>query len=230
MDYIYEGFKEAVKLLVALEPEIVETALLSAGVSTTSTLLASLLGVPLGFIIAYFDFKGRRLVITGLNTLLSLPTVVVGLLGFALISSRGPLGELNLLFTPAGIVIGQFVLALPIVTTLSLNVIREAESKIINTALSLGASFRQAVLLMFREVKFGLLGAVITAFGRVIGEVGISMMLGGNISGVTRTLTTTIALETSRGAFSLGLALGLILMLISLLINFGLHYFQEAAV
>lgn len=228
MNYILEGIIEAFCLLISLEPEIVEIALLSVSVSTVSTFLASAVGIPLGFLVAYHEFRGKQMVITILNTLLSLPTVVVGLIAFSLLSSRGPFGELNLLFTPWGIIIGQFVLALPIVTTLSLNVIKEAESKIINTALSLGASFRQAVFMLFKELKFGLLGAVITAYGRLIGEVGISMMLGGNIRGFTRTLTTAIALETSKGEFAFALALGGILMFISLLINFGLHYFQEA--
>jgi tungstate transport system permease protein len=230
MSYILEGITEAVNLLLSLEPQIIRIALLSVEVATVSTLIAALIGIPLGFLIAHYQFPGKQVVITILNTLLSLPTVVVGLLIFSLISNQGPLGDLDILFTRWGIILGQVTLALPLVTTLALNTIQSAEDKIINTALSLGASFGQAVILLFKELKYGLLGAVITAYGRLIGEVGISMMLGGNISRVTRTLTTAIALETSKGKFGFGLALGGILMSISLVINFALHYFQEVKV
>ena len=230
MDYILEGLSEALRLLFNLNPEIREIALLSIMVSTSSTLIASLLGIPLGFIVAHYDFQGKGIIITILNTLLSLPTVVVGLLVFSFISNQGPLGNLELLYTPLGIIMGQTILALPIVVTLSLNVIKESEDKIIDTALSLGASKRQAMILLFKEVRFGILGAVITAYGRVIGEVGLSMMVGGNIRRVTRTLTTAIAMETSKGEFGFGLALGIILMTIALAINLVLHYFQEVRV
>ncbi|MBM7557674.1 ABC transporter permease [Halanaerobacter jeridensis] len=227
MDYILEGLSAALRLLFNLNPEIREIALLSIMVSTSSTLIASLLGIPLGFVVAHYDFQGKGIIITILNTLLSLPTVVVGLLVFSFISNQGPLGNLELLYTPLGIIMGQTILALPIVVTLSLNVIKESEDKIIDTALSLGASKKQAMILLFKEVRFGILGAVITAYGRVIGEVGLSMMVGGNIRRVTRTLTTAIAMETSKGEFGFGLALGIILMTIALAINLVLHYFQE---
>lgn len=230
MNYILQGFSEAFRLLLSLDPAVMEIALLSIMVSLSSTFIASMMGIPLGFLVAHYEFKGRGIIITILNTLLSLPTVVVGLLVFAFISNQGPLGGLELLYTPLGIIIGQTLLALPIVVTLSLNVIKESEGKIIDTALSLGASKKQAMVLLLKEVRFGILGAVITAFGRVIGEVGLSMMVGGNIRRVTRTLTTAIAMETSKGEFGFGLSLGIILMSIALIINLVLHYFQEVRV
>ncbi|MCK8825889.1 ABC transporter permease [Fuchsiella alkaliacetigena] len=226
MDYIIQGFSEALRLILALDTEVLEVAMLSFFLASFSTFLAACLGIPFSFLISQYDFKGKGLLITVLNTLLSLPTVVIGLLVFTFISNRGPLGGLNLLFTPQGIIIGQVILALPIITTLSLNTILESEEQIIKTALSLGASKKQALFILLKEIRFGILGAVITAFGRVVGEVGISMMIGGNIRGVTRTLTTAIALETSRGEFGFALSLGIILMSLSLVINLILHSFQ----
>jgi tungstate transport system permease protein len=226
MEYILEGLIAAFKLLLQFDTNIVEIVSLSIIVSTSSTLIASVLGIPIAFFIVRYSFKAKDMLIIILNTLLSFPTVVVGLLVFAFVSNQGPLGELNLLFTPAGIIIGQVILALPIVITLTVNVLQESATKVLDTALSLGASEQQAMIILFKELRFGILGAVITAYGRVVGEVGLSMIVGGNIRGSTRTLTTAITMETGKGEFSFGLALGAVLMSISLTVNVVLHYFQ----
>jgi tungstate transport system permease protein len=226
MEYILEGLIAAFKLLLQFDTNIVEIVYLSIIVSTSSTLIASVLGIPIAFFIVRYSFKAKDMLIIILNTLLSFPTVVVGLLVFAFVSNQGPLGELNLLFTPAGIIIGQVILALPIVITLTVNVLQESATKVLDTALSLGASEQQAMIILFKELRFGILGAVITAYGRVVGEVGLSMIVGGNIRGSTRTLTTAITMETGKGEFSFGLALGAVLMSISLTVNVVLHYFQ----
>ncbi|WP_027340679.1 ABC transporter permease [Halonatronum saccharophilum] len=227
MEYILTGVRDAIGLILTLDQEVIGIALLSINLSLVAILLASLIGIPLGFLVGYYKFKGRRFIITLLNTLLSLPPVVIGILVFSFISKQGPLGEFGLLFTPQGIIIGQTILALPIITALTVNTVKESEHQIVITALSLGASSGQALLTLLKEVKFGILGAVITGYGRVIGEVGVSMMIGGNIRNFTRTLTTAIALETGKGEFSFGIALGIILMLISFIINLILHSFQE---
>lgn len=219
MDYILNGFREALRLIVTLNPEVMRISLVSLRVSTVSTLLAAAAGVPLGFLIATRDFRARGFTVTLLNTLLALPTVVIGLMAYSLLSRRGPLGSLGLLYTPAAMVIGQFVLALPIVTALSLAAIRGVDSRARETALTLGANARQAALAVLHEGRYALFAAVIAAFGRVFSEVGVSMMLGGNIRFYTRNITTAIALETGRGEFALGIALGLILLAVAFGIN-----------
>ncbi len=207
------------RLIVDFNPEVLRIASVSLKVSTTSTALASLVGIPLGFYIASNKFRCKRAVTTVVNTLLALPTVVVGLMVYSLLSRIGPLGSLNLLFTPTAMVIGQFILALPIVSALSITAIESVDRRVRETALSLGASQKQAAITILREVKLALLAAVIAGFGRVFAEVGVSMMLGGNIRFYTRNITTAIALETGRGEFALGIALGIILLAVALVLN-----------
>lgn len=154
---------------------------------------------------------------------------MVGLFVYTLLSSRGPLGEQELLFTFKGIIIGQFILILPIVVVLVRNAIFDLDERIYMTARSLGATGWQGFRLLISEARYGILGAIVTAYGRVIAEVGISMMIGGNIRRVTRTITTAIALETNKGQFSFGLALGIILLFIAFLINLIIHYLQTGA-
>ena len=189
--------------------------------------MAALFGVPLGLWLGLSKFRGRRLMITLLNTLMALPTVVVGLVLFGLFSRQGPLGPLGLLFTPLAMIAGQVVLATTIVANLVLAAVTGADRRIINTALTLGASQLQAALQLLREIRFGVMAAVIAGFGRVIAEVGVAMMLGGNIRGTTRTMTTAIALETSKGEFAFGLSLGLVLLGVALLVNLGLNLVQQ---
>ncbi|MFW5749210.1 MAG: ABC transporter permease, partial [Halanaerobium sp.] len=162
-----------------------------------------------------------------LNTLLSLPTVVIGIFVYSIISRRGVLGELELLFTPVSIIIGQVILLIPLITVLVRNVIYSLDEKLYKTAKSMGASRSQRFKLTLREARYGIIGAVIAGFGRVLGEIGISMMLGGNIKGVTRTITTAMSLETNKGRFAFALALGMILLVLSFLINFITYFLQE---
>jgi tungstate transport system permease protein len=173
------------------------------------------------------DFPGKRVAVTFLNTLMALPTVVVGLFVYSVISRQGPLGGYGLLFTPQAMVIGQTILAVPIMANFTLSTIKGADPRIIPTALTLGAGPFGSVCRLVVELRFGIMAAVIAGFGRVIAEVGIAMMLGGNIRGYTRTMTTAIAMETGKGEFALGLALGLILMSVALIVNLFLNFLQQ---
>jgi tungstate transport system permease protein len=195
-------------------------------VSFFSTLVASLLGVPLGFLIAVREFRGKRVVITILNTLLALPTVVIGLFVYAFLSRRGILGPLGMLYTPWAIVVGQVILILPWVTTFTLAAVSRIDARYRRTAMTLGAGPFQTSLSIAREARFGILAAIIAAFGRVIAEIGIAMMLGGNIKGFTRTMTTAMALEHNKGEFVLAVALGVVLLTVSLVLNAALQLVQ----
>ncbi len=184
------------------------------------------MGVPLGFAIAVSEFRGKRAVITVLNTLLALPTVVIGLLGYAFLSRRGVFGDFGLLYTPWAIVIGQVILILPWVATFTLSAVSRIDVRYRSTAMTLGAGPLQTSLAIVREARFGILAAVIAAFGRVIAEIGIAMMLGGNIKGFTRTMTTAMALEHNKGEFVLAVALGIVLLTVSLVMNIFLQLVQ----
>ena len=198
----------------------------SLKVSCVSTIIAGLIGVPLGFTIAFGEFAGKRMVITLLNTLLALPTVVIGLFVYAFISRRGVLGIFDLLYTQKAIIIGQVLLIIPVVAVFTIAAISRIDQRYRKTAMTLGANRRQTAWVVFREARFGIVAAVIAAFGRVIAEVGISMMLGGNIKGFTRTMTTAMALEYDKGAFTLAVALGIVLLVISFGMNLLFHFFQ----
>jgi len=226
MDYITEGFSGALRIMFSGDREFLGIVSVSLLVASISTVLATLTGVPVGIMVAQKRFRGRGIVMTVLNTLMSLPTVLVGLLLYALLSRRGPLGEMGLLYTRTAMVIGQWVLAFPIVAGLTAAAVKGLDPKIRLTALSLGADERQASRVFLHEARFGLFAAVVAGFGRVFAEVGVSMMLGGNIRAYTRTITTAIALETSRGEFSLGIALGLVLLLVALLVNVLFWFFR----
>ena len=226
MDYISEGIFRAFQLIISFDPEVMEVILTSLRVSSSAILLASLVGVPLGILVGFKNFPGKRLVITVLNTLLALPTVVVGLLVYSFISRRGPLGFLDLLFTPNAMIIGQFILVSPIVISLTISAVQGIEGRIRETALTLGAKNWQVAVRTIIEARFAVLAAVITAFGRAIAEIGAAIILGGNIKGFTRTITTAIALEHSKGEFGFALALGVILLAVALVINVALQYLQ----
>lgn len=230
MNYIFEAIKGAFKLIVALDPELLSIIAVSIKVSFTSTVLATAVGVPLGFSIAIKNFWGKAGVIVVLNTLLALPTVVVGLLVYAFLSRRGPFGTLALLYTPGAMIIGQFILVLPIITALTVSAIQGMDKRIERTAQTLGANSMQTAGVVLSERKFAIFSAVVAGFGRVFAEVGVSMMLGGNIKGFTRNITTAIALETGKGEFSLGLALGIILLAIAFCINVLANHFQNREV
>ncbi len=226
MELLADSFLSAILLIFSLDPEVLSIVWVSLKVSGISTLFASLMGVPLGFLIAYGSFKGKRILIICLNTMLALPTVVIGLFVYSFISRRSILGSLDLLYTQKAIVIGQIILVLPIVATLTIAAISRIDERYRKTAMTLGANRRQTACVIFREARFGIVAAVIAAFGRVIAEVGISMMLGGNARGFTRTMTTAMALEYDKGEFILAVALGIILLVLSFSINLIFHFFQ----
>ncbi len=230
MSFILEGLKQAFTLIFSLDKEIFQIVLFSLRVSSTAIILAALLGVPLGFLIGVKDFRGKRFTVILLNNSLAIPTVVIGLIVYSLISRVGPLGYFGLLYTPTAVIIGQFVLSMPIVIALTHSAIQGIDVKVRNTALTLGATEIQAAWAVIKEARYAVMSAVIAGFGRNIAEVGAAMMLGGNIKGSTRTMTTAISLETSKGEFGFGIALGVILLLISLTINIFLSSLQNKKV
>lgn len=226
MDFLSRSLSEAFMMLISFDRELYFIVYVSLKVSLMSTLIASVLGIPLGFIIAVRRFWGKRAVITVLNTSLALPTVVIGLFMYALLSRNGFLGGFGVLYTPAAIVIGQVILILPWVAGFTLAAVSRIDERYRRTAMTLGASAFQASMAVIREARFGILAGVIAAFGRVIAEIGIAMMLGGNIKGFTRTMTTAMALEHNKGAFVLAVALGIVLLAVSFLMNIILQMVQ----
>ena len=226
MDLLLDGIISALILIFSFDQELMAIVLVSLKVSCFSTLFASMVALPLGFVIAFASFPGKRFVITCLNTLLALPTVVIGLFVYSLISRRGILGPLELLYTQKAIIIGQIILIIPVVTTLTIAAISRIDVRYRQTALTLGANHLQVALVIIKEARFGIIAAVIAAFGRVIAEVGISMMLGGNARGFTRTMTTAMALEYDKGQFVPAVALGIILMSLAFAINLLFQFFQ----
>ena len=226
MQEIWNGFLRAIELIITLNPVVVEITTRSLAISLSSAFLAAIICIPLGGLIEFRSFSGKRALINLIQTLYSLPTVTVGLLVFLLLSRSGPLGGLNLLFTPAGMVLGQTILITPILIGLTYSALSAISPQIKDTARSLGASEMQIIMAVLREARPAVLAAVLLGFGRALSEVGVAMMIGGNIRGYTRVLTTSIALETSMGNLELSMALGIILISISLAINLVLNRFQ----
>jgi tungstate transport system permease protein len=229
MDFLIDSFLSALLLIWSRDPELLLIIQVSLKVSGTSTLIASVVGVPAGFFIAFRTFPGKRLLITVLNTLLALPTVVVGLFVYAFLSRRGIFGTFDLLYTQKAMIIGQVILIVPIVTTFTISAISRIDDGYRKTALTLGANILQTAWVIVREARFGIVAAIILAFGRVIAEVGISMMLGGNAKGFTRTMTTAMALEYDKGEFVLSVALGIVLLFICFAVNVCLNIIQGRA-
>ncbi|MDI9597670.1 MAG: ABC transporter permease [Atribacterota bacterium] len=227
MSFIIEGLQKAFTLILSLDQEIFRIVLFSLRVSSVAILFASIIGVPIGFLIGSKNFWGKPFVVILLNNALAIPTVVIGILVYSLISRVGPLGYFGLLYTPTAVIIGQFLLSLPIIIALTHSAIQGIDIKVRHTALTLGATEVQAALAVISEARYAVMSAVIAGFGRNIAEVGAAMMLGGNIKGSTRTMTTAITLETSKGEYGFGIALGIILLFISLSINILLSYFQS---
>jgi tungstate transport system permease protein len=227
MDFILDGIIRAFQLLLQGDRETFSAVLATVQVSVLSMSFSLLVGIPLGYLLGYLDFPGRKQLRTVVDTMLALPTVFIGLLVYAFISSRGPLGEFELLFTLGGIAIGQAILALPIVIALTATAVESLDRPLRLTLLSLGASARQIFLTSIWEARLGLLIAAVTATGRVLTEVGISMMVGGNIKWHTRTITTAIALETNKGQFATGIALGIVLLIIAFSINLSLSFLRR---
>ncbi|MEW5911736.1 MAG: ABC transporter permease [Thermodesulfobacteriota bacterium] len=226
MDFFVGGVARGLHLLVGFDPEVYAIAWLSLRVSLAAVALAALAAVPLGLLIGQNEFPGKRLLVVVFNTLLALPTVVVGLVVYGLLSHRGPLGGLELLYTPSAMVLAQAVLAFPLITALVLAAVTTLDSRVAPTALTLGATRFQAAWAVLSEARFAVLAALAAGFGRVITEVGAAIMVGGNIRHYTRTFTTAIALETSKGDFAQGMALGIFLLVLALAVNLAIHHLQ----
>ena len=226
-ELLWDSLTKAIELLVTLDPEVMQIAGRSLQIAVTSTIITSVICVPLGSFIHFHRFRGKRFLISLIQTFYSIPTVVIGLFIFVFFSRAGPMGELSILFTPAAMVLGQIILITPILLGLTISAISGVDKAIPDTARSLGASNFQTAAVILREGRFAVMAAVIMGFGRAISEVGIALMVGGNIRGFTRTITTAISLETSKGDVELSLALGIILIFIALIINILLNMLQQ---
>ncbi len=227
MDFIVAGFIEAIRLLFGGDAQTWSAVSATLKASTGSMVASLLLGIPLGFVLGYFDFPAKRQARLLVDTAMALPTVFIGLVIYAFISTRGPLGELGLLFTLRGIALGQTLLALPVVIALSATAVESMDRHLRTLLISLGVSRRQLLISSLWEVRYGVLAAGLAAYGRVMTEVGISMMVGGNIKWHTRTITTAIALETGKGMFATGIALGLVLIAIAFSVNACLSFLRK---
>ena len=221
---MFHSLLQAFRLISSGDSEVFSIALTSLKLSGASTLICACIALPLGVLIGLKTFRGKRIVVVIMNTLMALPTVVIGLIVYSLLSRSGPLGPLSLLFSPWAVIIGQVILSLPIITSMVYSALGRVDRLLPETLITLGARRRDIFWMTLREGRIAFLSAILAGFGRVIGEVGVSMMLGGNIRWYTRTLTTAIALETSKGEFELGLALGVILMIIAFAVNITLHW------
>lgn len=220
MDYLAEGLIKAFQLLFTGDEETYSAVFTTLRVSTLSITASLCLGIPAGFLLGQYDFTGKKQIRAIVDTLLALPTVVVGLFVYALISRRGPMGELDILFSIPGIAAAQTILVLPIVISLTATAIESLDRRLKGTLLALGARGRQIVITSLLEARYAVLIAAITAYGRAISEVGVSMMIGGNIKWHTRTITTAIALETGKGQFAMGIALGMVLLFLAFTVNY----------
>jgi tungstate transport system permease protein len=196
---IWDGLTKAIELIISLDPYVMEIAGRSLSISGTACLLASLICLPLGSLIHFRQFRGKRALINIIQTLFSVPTVLIGLFVFVLLSRAGPLGELGIIFTPTAMVIGQMILITPLLLGLTISALSGVSKEIVDTAISLGASGSQTMLAIVKEARYAVLVAVIIGFGRAISEVGCALMVGGNFKDVTRVLTTAIYLETGQG-------------------------------
>jgi len=227
MDLIWSGIAEAISLLMRFDPGVLEIALLSLELSGLATLAALALGVPLGTALAFRRFRGRGFMVSLTNTGMGLPPVVVGLFVSIVLWRSGPLGFLELLYTPGAIVVAQLIIALPVITGLTMAALQQIDPKLLLQLKSLGASRIQLVAVLLWEARLPMLAAVIAGFGACISEVGAVMMVGGNILGHTRVLTTATVLETRKGHFEVALALGLILLALTFVITWLLTLFQQ---
>jgi len=226
MDFLGDGFRRAWGLLIAGDSEVFGIALLTLKVAVVATAISCIVGLPLGYFLATRRFWGRRAALTVVNTALAFPTVVVGLLLFAILSRRGPLGGLGWLYTWQAIVAGDVLLALPIAAALSAAAVQGVDPRIRRTAETLGAGPWRTAWTVGREARFALAAVITAAFGQVVAEIGAALILGGNIRGSTRTLTTAVALYTSQGDFGMALALGLVLVILALVVNIALQVLQ----
>lgn len=227
MQNIVDGVIKAFQLLIQGDPEVIRITLLSLQVSGLATIISLLLGLPVGTFLALVNFPTKRFWISVINTGMALPPVVVGLVVSIFLWRSGPLGDLHLIYTPAAIVIAQVLIAFPMAAGLIISALQQLDPRLRVQMLGLGASNSQMVLVLWKEARLPMFAAIIAAFGSVISEVGASMMVGGNLEGHTRVLTTAIVLEASRGIFASAIALSLILIGIAFLVNFALTNIQQ---
>jgi len=227
MEFILEGFRKALQLIFSGNPEIFAIARLSLTVSLLATAFAVLAGVPLGSWIAVKKFPLKKLLIALVNTGMGLPPVVAGLVVMLFLARSGPLGFLNWLYTPKGMIIAQFIIALPIITALSVSAMQNVDPKFYNQILALGASDRQAIWVCLKEIRLTIVAAVIAGFGRLVAEVGAVMIVGGNIRHQTRMLTTATVMETQMGNFDMAIAIGLVLLALGFVVNLALTIIQQ---
>lgn len=227
MQNIIDGIVRAIQLLLQGDPEVVRITLLSLEVSGIATVISILIGLPLGTFLALVQFRSRQFWISLINTGMALPPVVVGLVVSIFLWRSGPLGSLNLIYTPAAIVIAQVLISFPLAAGLTISSLQQLDPRLRVQLLGLGASKAQMILSLWKEARLALVAALIAAFGSVISEVGASMMVGGNLKGSTRVLTTAIVLETSRGEFASAIALSIILLGLAFLVNFALTTLQQ---
>lgn len=227
MNDIANSFYQAWMLIISLNGEIYRIIVLSLVVTVVSTCLAALLGLPLGVMIGSRNFAGKNILLRFIHTFMGLPPVVAGLVVYLLLSRKGPLGSLHILFTPAAMVAAQTIIVFPIITGLASAAVRLKSSKIRETCKGLGIGSLKTLLLLFHECRYPITSAVLAGYGRAISEVGAVMLVGGNIQYHTRVMTTAIVLETGKGNYDRALALGIILLAISFIINWVLQKFQE---
>jgi tungstate transport system permease protein len=227
MEWIWQGFWQAINLLIAGDAEVWQITLLSLRISGLATGISLLLGLPVGTWLALGRFTGRNFLLSVVNTGMALPPVVVGLFVSILLWRSGPLGELRWIYTPTAIVIAQVIIAAPVVTGLTVTSLQQLNPRLQYQLLGLGASQTQMIVALWREARLPLLAALMAGFGSVISEVGASMMVGGNIRYQTRVLTTAIVLETSKGEFGMAIALSILLLVVAFLVNMALTWIQQ---
>ncbi|HOJ95290.1 MAG TPA: ABC transporter permease [Methanospirillum sp.] len=227
MNDLLTGFQMALNLILAADPEVLTITLTTLRITFTSVLIGTLISIPLGAAITFREFRGKKTLISIIQTLYALPTVIVGLLCYMVLSRSGPLGDLKWLFTPNGMIFGQTILIIPIMAGLTIAALQAIDPIITDTIRSLGATRLQFLKSHLREARFAIMAAIIVGFSRAISEVGTAIMIGGNIKGHTRVLTTAISLQTSMGNFNLSLALGIILLAIALIINLIMGFVQN---
>ena len=227
MDFLLHGFAEAFNLLLNGNLETYSAIKATLYTSSVSILFAVLVGFPLGFILGFYDFIGRKILRLLSDTALAMPTVAIGLILYAFITRNGPLGSLNLLFTLKAVMLGQFVLALPIIISLTASVVENMEKKHYLTILNLRLSAPKLVFCVLYELRYALMVVIATAYGRIVAEVGVAMMIGGNIKYFTRTITTAVSLETNKGEFAMGIALAMVLIFIAFLVNLAIFALRK---
>ena len=227
MDFLLNGFTEAFNLLLNGNLETYSAIKATLYTSSVSILFAVIVGFPLGFMLGFYDFRGRKILRLLSDTALAMPTVAIGLILYAFITRNGPLGSLNLLFTLKAVMLGQFVLALPIIISLTASVVENMEKKHYLTILNLRLAPAKLVFCVLYELRYALMVVIATAYGRIVAEVGVAMMIGGNIKYFTRTITTAVSLETNKGEFAMGIALAMVLIFIAFLVNLAIFALRK---